>query len=78
MTCSPTSCNGAIGLGRRIRTSGSPLERARVNVTHAVKAALHAIAANDAALGQYLAATVKTGTFCSYSPDPRVAVTWEL
>jgi tetratricopeptide (TPR) repeat protein len=67
-----------IGLGRRIRASGSPIERARVNVTHAIKAALQAIAANDAALGRYLAATIKTGSFCCYSPDPQDAVAWKL
>ncbi len=52
--------------------------RARVNVTRAIKAALAAIAEHDAALGHYLAATFKTGAFCSYSPDPRDAVAWEL
>jgi tetratricopeptide (TPR) repeat protein len=67
-----------VGLGRRVRAAGSPVERARVSVTRAIRAALRGIAANDAALGHYLAATVKTGTFCSYSPDPRAAVAWEL
>lgn len=65
-----------LGLDRRVRPVGSALERARVSLTHAVKDALRAIAEHDAALGQYLTATVKTGTFCSYSPDPRVALTW--
>jgi tetratricopeptide (TPR) repeat protein len=67
-----------IGLGRRVRVSGSPVERARVNVTRAIRAALGAVAENDAALGHYLAATIKTGTFCSYSSDPRDPVAWKL
>jgi tetratricopeptide (TPR) repeat protein len=65
-----------IGLGHRVRPAGSPAERARASVTHAIKAALRAITEHDPALGQYLAATIKTGTFCSYSPDPRVAMVW--
>jgi hypothetical protein len=67
-----------IGLGGRTRPTGSPVERARVSVTRAIKGALHAIAENDPALGHYLAAAVKTGTFCSYSPNPRVALRWDL
>jgi tetratricopeptide (TPR) repeat protein len=64
-----------IGLGHRVRSAG-PAERARASVTHAIKATLRAITEHDPALGQYLAATIKTGTFCSYSPDPRVAMVW--
>ena len=67
-----------IGLGGRARTVGSPVERARVSVTMAVKAALRAIARNDPALGRYLVASIKTGTFCSYSPDPGQPVAWDL
>ena len=66
-----------IGLGHRIRASGSPVERARVSVTLVIKRALRAIAKNDAELGHYLAATVRTGTFCSYSSDPRIPVRWQ-
>jgi hypothetical protein len=67
-----------IGPGGRILPSGSPVERARVSVTRAIRGALHAIAQNHPALGHYLAAAVKTGTLCSYSPDPRVALRWDL
>jgi non-specific serine/threonine protein kinase len=67
-----------IGLDRRARPTGSPVERARVSVTHAIKDALRAIARNDPALSRYLAGTIKTGTYCCYSPDPNVAVQWEL
>jgi hypothetical protein len=27
---------------------------------------------------RYLATTVKTGAFCSYTPDPRFPITWNL
>jgi hypothetical protein len=49
----------------------SPHELAR-------KQAIRKIIANDPSLGRYLATTVKTGTFCSYVPDPRMVVSWEL
>jgi hypothetical protein len=67
-----------LGLGGRVRPSGSPIERARVALTHAIKATLRAIAECDAELGHYLAATIKTGTYSSYSPDPRHAVAWAV
>jgi len=67
-----------IGLSGRTRPSSSPVERARVSVTKASKAAMHTLAQNDAELGRCLAATIKTGTYCSYSPEPRVAVNWRL
>jgi AAA ATPase domain len=66
----------AVGLGGRDRRAASNAERARVNVTRAIKAALERIAEHSPSLGRHLAATVRTGTFCSYQPDPRVPVTW--
>lgn len=68
----------AVGLGGRTRRAGSAAERARLNVTRALGAALKRIANLDRALGEHLAATVRTGLFCSYNPDPRLPVRWEL
>jgi class 3 adenylate cyclase len=68
----------ATGLGGRDRQVGSAAERARLNVTMAIKGALKRIAENDAALGRYLAGTIKTGSLCSYTPDPRSPVAWSL
>ena len=65
----------AVGLGGRDRAA-SDAERARVNVTRAIRATMERIAAHSASLSRHLAATVRTGTFCSYQPDPRVPVTW--
>jgi predicted ATPase/class 3 adenylate cyclase len=68
----------AVGLGGRDRPSGSSAERARVSVRKAIAKAIAQIADHDADLGLLLSTTVKTGSFCSYSPDPRVPVEWSL
>ncbi len=68
----------AVGLGGRDRPSGSPAERARISVTKSIKAALNSIAAANPALGRHLESTIRTGTFCSYSPDPQAPVDWEF
>jgi hypothetical protein len=52
-------------------------ERARINVTRAIKAALGRIKVHDPVLHRHLAATIRTGTFCSYIPDPRLLVRWK-
>ena len=66
----------ATGLGGRSRKAGSPAERARQSVTKALRLAIERIGREDPALGHHLEATVRTGTFCSYAPDPRSAVPW--
>jgi len=66
----------AVGLGGRDRRAASNAERARVSVTRAIKATLERIAEHSPSLGRHLRATVRTGTFCAYEPDPRVPVTW--
>ncbi|MEP6694989.1 MAG: tetratricopeptide repeat protein [Chloroflexota bacterium] len=66
----------AFGLGGKARTAATDAERARVAVTKAIKAALARIAEGSPALGRHLDATVRTGTFCSYTPDPRAPITW--
>ena len=68
----------AVGLGGRLRRAGSPAERARVSVTRALRAAIARMAKANPALGRHLDSTVRTGTFCSYAPDPRVPAAWEL
>jgi predicted ATPase len=67
----------AIGLGGRMRKAASPTERARVNVTRALKAAMKKITESHPSLGEHLTHTVKTGTFCSYIPDPYLPLTWQ-
>ncbi|HET6771318.1 MAG TPA: AAA family ATPase [Actinomycetota bacterium] len=67
---------GATGLGGQSRHSVSPAERARVSVTKAIRVALERIARHSNTLGRHLERTVRTGGFCSYSPDPRAPVAW--
>jgi hypothetical protein len=67
----------AVGLGGRDRRAASHAERARLNATRAIRAAMANLARADPALGRHLAATVRTGRYCSYTPDPRVPITWE-
>jgi len=67
----------AIGLGGRDRKAASDAERARVNVTRSIKAALERIGEHSPALGRHLGATLRTGQYCSYVPDPRTPVRWE-
>lgn len=66
----------AVGLGGRARRSASPAERARISVTKAVRTAVARLAEVSPALGAHLTATIHTGTFCSYTPDPQ-ASRWE-
>ena len=70
--------SGAEGLGGRSRKAASSSERARVNVTRAIRAAMGRIAENGPDLGKHLDATVRTGTFCAYEPDPLAPIDWQL
>jgi non-specific serine/threonine protein kinase len=69
---------GAVGLGGRDRKTGSDAERARVNVTRAIRTALRRIAEHDPQLGRRLGADIKTGTFCVYEPAPGDEPAWDL
>jgi hypothetical protein len=67
---------GAYGLGGRVRRTGSSSEKARSAVTARVRDALKRVAALDPELGRHLTHSVRTGTFCSYSPE--MPVLWRL
>jgi hypothetical protein len=67
---------GAVGLGGRDRKAASASERARLSVTRAIRAALTRIGEQNPALGKHFDATIRTGTYCSYNPDPRVPISW--
>src|SRR5262249_18762099 len=58
---------------------GSPqeAERHRPSVTRASHSVRDPVRAAPASLSEHLACTVRTGTVCSYSPDPRVPTTWD-
>jgi hypothetical protein len=53
-------------------------ERARVRITHAIRTTMRRLALHHAVLSEHLRATVTTGTYCAYLPDPRRPVEWEL
>ena len=67
-----------LGIGGRARVTGSFAERARLNVTRAIRSAIQRIAEGHADLAQHFAASIRTGTFCGYTPKPDDSVRWEL
>lgn len=66
----PAGDDGAAG-------DGQAAERARINVTRALKGVLGRIALHSPGLSDHLHATLRTGSCCSYRPDPRLAVDWQ-
>jgi hypothetical protein len=66
----------ATGLLGRDRASGVRAERARLNVTRAVRSAMRAIARAHPVLGRHLAASITTGRFCRYGPSADDDVSW--
>jgi tetratricopeptide (TPR) repeat protein len=62
----------AFGLGGRERRAASASERARAGVTRAVRHAIARIGEHDPRLGEHLSRAIRTGTYCTYLPDPRV------
>lgn len=63
----------SFGLSGRQRNSGSAGERARVSVTHAIRAAIVRIAHGDRELGRHFSSAIQTGIYCCYKPDRHVA-----
>jgi FixJ family two-component response regulator len=68
----------ATGLGGRDRRAASAAERARQSVSRAIKLAVDKITGHLPELGHHLARSIKTGTYCCYTPDPQGAITWDF
>jgi hypothetical protein len=68
----------AVGLGGRNRRAGSAVERARLNVTRAIKSAIDKIGDNDAELGRQLVRSIRTGHFCSYHQESSTVADWQF
>src|SRR5260370_22158767 len=68
----------AVGLGGRNRKAASASERARQSIGKTIKAVIERIAQSDAALADILSRCIRTGTFCSYQPDPDFPIAWEF
>ena len=66
----------AMGLGGRDRKAASQAERARLSVTKAIRSAIARVEEADPKLGGHLRSTLRTGIYCSYTPDPRTPVNW--
>ena len=66
----------AYGLGGRARKAGDHAERARSAVTWRIRNAISRIEAVHPALGRHLKNSVRTGTFCAYTPEQ--PVDWRL
>src|SRR5271167_333553 len=68
----------AVGLGGRNRRAASASERARQSVGKTIKSVVERITQSDARLGDIFSRCVKTGTFCSYQPDPDFPIAWKF
>ncbi len=58
--------------------TGPAAERARLNVTRAIRSAIGRIAEQEPELGHLLQRAVRTGSSCVYQPDPGVQLSWEV
>jgi tetratricopeptide (TPR) repeat protein len=66
----------AFGIGGRSRRAGSAAERARLNVTRALRAAIAKLAEAVPGAGAVLARRVRTGLYCAYEPAEDDEVRW--
>lgn len=68
----------AVGLGGRDRRLSDSAERARVNVTRALKRAVQQVAEVAPLAGAHLEASIRTGTYCRYDPTQGGPDRWQL
>jgi hypothetical protein len=54
---------------------GDPVEKARTAVTRRIRSAVKKIGEAHPELGRHFEVSVRTGTFCAYTPDRQVAGT---
>jgi hypothetical protein len=66
----------AFGLGGRDRRAASAVERARLNVTRALRTAIAGLAEALPEAGRALDRRVRTGLFCTYAPEPDDEIRW--
>ena len=68
----------AFGLGGRERKASSAAEKARLNVTRALRAAVAKLTEALPEPGAVLDRRVRTGLFCAYQPHPDDEVVWSV
>ena len=66
----------AFGLGGRERTAASAAEKARLNVTRALRTAVARVRALAPEAGDVLDRGLRTGAYCSFVPKPDESVHW--
>lgn len=59
----------SLGLGKKIRETNLPAERARAAVTWRIRSAIKKIETLHPTLGRHLTNSIQTGAFCSYTPE---------
>jgi hypothetical protein len=64
----------ATGLGGRPRRSGSPAEKARLNVTRTIRHAISELSTKAPELAAHLDDSIVTGVSCCY--EPRANIVW--
>ena len=64
----------ATGLGGRTRRSGSPAEKARLNVTRTIRHAIADLSTRVPELAEHLDESIVTGVSCCY--EPRTNIVW--
>jgi predicted ATPase len=64
----------ATGIGGRPRRSGSPAEKARINVTRTIRHAIGELASRAPDLATHLEESIVTGVSCAY--EPTVDIVW--
>jgi tetratricopeptide (TPR) repeat protein len=67
---------GAFGLGGRSRRAASAAERARLNVTRALRAATARLTEALPQAGAALDRSVRTGLYCRYDPGEATVIRW--
>jgi tetratricopeptide (TPR) repeat protein len=67
----------ATGLAGRPRRATADAERARVNVTRTLRAAIHRITVTAPIAGAHLNSSVRTDTLCRYQPAPGGPARWQ-
>jgi tetratricopeptide (TPR) repeat protein len=68
----------AFGLGGRQRSASSASERARLNVTRALRAAIARLSEALPEAGAVLDRRVRTGFYCAYEPHPEDEILWKF
>jgi non-specific serine/threonine protein kinase len=68
----------AVGIGGRERRAADAAERARLNVTRAIRAVVGRIGLVNPALARHLDSSVVTGRFCCYQPPGDQRIDWRF